>query len=97
MKHIDDRTVEFTEAEMTVKDRFEHYLDGGHGIPTAAKLALTRGIRQHNMMFSDEFIKHLSDNTVIRFGQGVRIRKEWKPENVAVADVAIGGVRRGRR
>lgn len=79
MERIDDRTVEFTTAEAECKEWFESYLDLGHGIPFAAKLALQRMKRKALAPPTDEFIKYLSDDTIYRWGSGYRYRPGFNP------------------
>lgn len=80
MKRIDSRTVELTEAEVKVSDRFHALLDTGLGITEAARTAL-REVRNPRaprlpLWVSAEFVEYLSDGTLsLHHGVVVAVRQ----------------------
>lgn len=78
MNRIDERTVELTEAEAVIQDKFEDYLDRGLGIPLSAKFALNRARRETGEFASDEFAEYISDDTVVRRGGRWHVKPGWQ-------------------
>lgn len=76
MKQISERTVELNDAELKAQEEFERFLDNGHGIPMAAKLALNRVPDSITVSFA--FGKWLSEDTCYRLGSRAMIRPEWR-------------------
>lgn len=64
MKYINSRTVEYTHAEIVIRDRFEGLLlDEGWGITEAARTALREAIMRGERL-DPTFVGYLSDDTL---------------------------------
>lgn len=66
MKRIDERTVELTDAERHLTNRYEDYLSAGLNIPDAAHEALDN--YGFGPTISPEFVDYLSDGTLKYIG-----------------------------
>jgi len=80
MKRIDDRTVEFTDAELVAMDRFDTLLGQGLTTPVAARIALMQFVRANGGIarHHTEFIRYMSEGTCRPAGSRVQLSRFGK-------------------